>query len=202
MAKNAAIGNLNLASVGLSEKAINLLVDLAHRYGSERGQDWMAKTTEMVATGLTPLAQAAKTELNLITRTAPVNRTRTPKEAMVAMGCVPYLNETVLASLPLGTGDTVTMSFYRFGRYIASDKLDKELAKVGLELDVDPIGQAAINEADKGFAETHPNGTQWKNADGKTCYAIFIRWDGERRVNVGQGDGGWGDFWWFPVRCK
>ncbi len=48
---------------------------------------------------------------SLITRTASVNRGRTAKEAMLATGRTPYLDETVLAGMPIGIGDTVTMSF-------------------------------------------------------------------------------------------
>jgi len=123
-------------------------------------------------------------ESTLVTRTAPVNRTLTPKEALSATGRALYLNEDVVAIWPLATGDSVTMSFYKFGRYIEAGKLDEELAKVGLELVVDPTGLAAINQAYPEFADTHPNGTQWKNAAGKVCFAAFGRWLGKRRVGV------------------
>ena len=101
---------------------------------------------------------------SLITRTAPVNRGRTAKEAMLATGRKPYLNETELAGIPIGSGDTVTMSFYRFGRRIAANKLDEGLAEVGLKLIFDPVGQAAINEADPDFADKYPNATPDDNA--------------------------------------
>lgn len=45
--------------------------------------------------------------------------------------------------------------------------------------------------------------TQWKDADGKWCYATFYRWFGKRFVNVYRYDYGWDDDWSFvgvPVR--
>lgn len=139
----------------------------------------------------------------LVTRTASVDRTRTPKEAMVATGCqLQNLNEGIVSSIPLGDGDVVTMSFHCFYQHIASDMLDEELAKVGLELIVDPVGLAAVNEAYPEFACTYPNLTRWKNADGKFCYVFFDAWRGKRHVDVGQHDDGWIDISWFPVRCK
>lgn len=138
----------------------------------------------------------------LITRTAPVNRTLTPKEALSATGRVLYLNDEVVAIWPLATGDLVTMLFYNFGRYIEAGKLDEELAKVGLELVVDPAGLAAINQAHPEFADTYPNATQWKNAVGMICYAIFYRWGDKRNVSVDQRGIAWRDDWWFPVRRK
>ncbi len=209
MAKNAAIGNLNLAVVGLSEKAINLLIDLAHRYGGERSQDWMRKTTEMVSSGLAadttdngpPKAVVTQVAIpELITRSAKVNRTRTPEEAMVATGRAPYLNKVVLATVPLRESGEVTMLFCNLGKQVAADELDGELAKLGLVLEVDPVGQAGVNEADQEFADTHPNGTQWKDAQGNYCYAFFNRWGDERKVDVDQNDNDWHGHWWFPVR--
>jgi hypothetical protein len=136
----------------------------------------------------------------LITRTVAVNRNRTPLDAFLATGRELYLNEAVVSGVPLGTEETVTMSFYCFKRLVTYDKLDEELAKLGLELIVDPIAQAALNEAEPEFADTHPNGTQWKNADGKVCYAFFIGWYGERCVSVRQYGIDWHLYWWFPVR--
>ena len=52
----------------------------------------------------------------------------------------------------------------------------------------DPYAQAAVNEADPNFANDHPNGTHWKDKDGKWCFASFFRWLDEPRVHVYRRD--------------
>jgi hypothetical protein len=157
---------------------------------------------ELAKEQLKLLRTLVEAESALVTRTASVDRALSSKEALSATGRALYLNDEVVASWPPATGDSVTMLFYSFSRYIEAGKLDEELAKVGLELVVDPTGLAAINQAYPEFADTHPNATQWKNAAGKFCYALFNRWDGERDVNVDQSDADWRDYWWFSVRRK
>jgi hypothetical protein len=139
---------------------------------------------------------------SIITRTVTVNRARSPKEAMLATGRTPYLNDHVVANMPRGVADTITMSFYRPGRRIAAKNLVEELDKDGFELVVDPMGQAAVNEVDPAFADTHPNGTQWTDVNGDVCCSVFARWHDEPEVVVYQYDGDWDDYWWFPVRRK
>ncbi len=192
-------------TIGQVEKAVAgyraMLVKHASDFQSEAAQSVLG-SSDFTKEQFKLFRDRVEAQSTIITRTAPVDRTRTPKEAMLATGRIPYLDDVVVADMPLGVGDTVTMSFYRFGRRIACNKLNEELAKVGFELVVDPMGQAAVNEADSEFADEHPNGTQWKTADGKYCYAVFDRWSDERRVYVGQSDDGWYDGWWFPVRSK
>lgn len=136
-----------------------------------------------------------------VTRSALIDRTRTFMEALVATGRAQYLNKDVVVTAPKGEGDAEFM-FINLGRDVACSELDEELAKLGFELIVDPQGLAAINEADQAFADNYPNGTQWKDAIGNYCYAVFGRWDDGRSVRVSQRDRGWRDVWWFPVRCK
>jgi hypothetical protein len=142
------------------------------------------------------------TESRTITRSATVNRMRASMEALKATGRAQYVNEAVAIAMPMCIGDHVEMLFVNLGRVVANNKLDSELEKMGFELIVDPVGIAAINEADQAFADTHPNGTQWKDADGNYCFALFRRWDGERIVDVNRGGGVWDGDWWFPVRRK
>lgn len=137
-----------------------------------------------------------------VTRSASIDRKRSQVEAFKATGRVQYVNEVVTNAMPLCTGDHVEMGFINLGRDVACDKLDVELGKLGFELIVDPQGLAGINEADPAFADKYPNGTQWKDVNGKYCYAVFYRWSDERRVYVDQDDYGWHDNWWFPVRRK
>lgn len=146
--------------------------------------------------------ELVEAESKTVTRSAPVNRTRTQMEALKATGRVQYVNEAVAIAIPTCIGDHVEMLFVNLGRTVACNKLDSELEKMGFELIVDPVGLAAINEDDPAFADTHPNGTQWKDADGNYCCAVFRCWDAERRVRVRQDDLAWLARWWFPVRRK
>ena len=141
-------------------------------------------------------------ESKIVNRSAPVNRTRTQMEAFKATGRVPHVSVDVAVAMPLCVGDHVEIDFINLGYSVACDKLDEELDKLGVELIVDPQGLAAINEADKVFADTHPNGTQWKDANDNYCCAFFRRWGSGHDVVVCQDDGDWNDHWWFPVRHK
>ena len=136
-----------------------------------------------------------------IVRFAKVDRSRTMKQSIDATGRVQYVNDDVLATMPLGQGDAEAI-FVKLGYNVDCDKLDEELGKLGFELIIDPQGLAAINEADQAFADEHPNGIQWKDTNGNYCYAVFNRWDDKRRVNVNQYDYYWYDRWWFPCRRK
>ena len=133
-----------------------------------------------------------------IIRTAKVNRSQTFKQAIDATNRVQYVNDDVVATAPKVEGDFEGF-FFNFGRNVDFDKLDESLASIGLELIVDPQGLAQINADDPEFADKHPNGIQWKNANGKYCYVVFDRCE-ERDVEVDHGDDDWDDGWWFPCR--
>ena len=134
---------------------------------------------------------------NLIVRTATVNRKRSAKEALTATGRVQYVTDSVVAEMPNGTAEEVEVLFFNLGRTVSNAELDKEYELRGLK-PAGPFSLAAVNEADPAFADTKPNGTQWKNAKGKYCFASFRRWDdGLRYVSVRQRDFDWDDRWWF-----
>jgi len=59
-----------------------------------------------------------------------------------------------------------------------------------------------VNEADPAFADEHPNGTHWKDAEGKWCFVAFVGWDDERRVNVHRSGLDWNAYWWFACVRK
>ena len=84
--------------------------------------------------------------------------------------------------------------------YISCQKVAEFLDTMGLE--PDPHGDAAVNEADMAFADQHPNGTQWQDANGKYCSAAFLQWSDGRGVSVRRDDLGWGDYWSFAGRRK
>ena len=139
---------------------------------------------------------------NLIVRRVAVDRTRTPQEVLDATGRKQYVDRKMVDSMPRGKGEETDVYFfkprpeaYSSGGLISDDRLEAEFEFHGLK--PDPYAQAAVNEADPVFADGHPNGTHWKNADGKWYYVAFYRWYGGRGVDVGQGGDGWGGGWWF-----
>lgn len=145
----------------------------------------------------TSIRKHVEVRSNLIIRVVKVDRNRTPQEALKATGRKQYVTDSVVAEMPHGEGEETEVIFFKIGRRINGDDLDKEYELRGL-VAADPYSQAAANEADPAFADEHPNGTHWKNKDGKWCFAAFYRWfDVERYVSMRRGVYGWDDFWWF-----
>ena len=133
---------------------------------------------------------------NMIIRHVKIDRTRSPRQALEATGRRLYVNDAVVATMLHGTSDETDVYFFKPGRYLSDDELEKDYDAHGLK-PASPYLLARINEDDSVFADEHPNGTHWKDADGKWCFASFGRWDDERSVNVVRHDSDWRGFWWF-----
>ena len=130
-----------------------------------------------------------------VTRTVTVNRNRSAKEALEATGRNQYITDSVAKNMPKAENDEVEIILFKIGRQISDNDLDKEYELRGLK-PADPYSLAALNEADPAFADEHPNGTHWKDADDKWCCAVFDRWLGERFVRVDRDGNDWDDCWW------
>lgn len=141
----------------------------------------------------------------MFSRTVTVDRTLTPQQALDATSRVQYTDKHVVAAMPRGTGTTREAVFCKLGRFVSGNNLEQALADhlraAGLNPDeweiIDPFTLAKVNQDDPAFADTHPNGTHFKDVDGKWCFAAFDRWDGGRSVIVDRYEGGWDDCWWF-----
>ena len=142
------------------------------------------------------LRKSVEAITSMIVRTVTVIRTRTPQEVLDATGRHQYTDATVVAAMPQGTGGEVQVHFFKLGRYVSDDELEKEYTLRGL-VPSDPYSLAAVNEADPAFADEHSNGTHWKDKDGKWCFAAFCRWPGEHHVHVDRHADGWYAYWWF-----
>ena len=135
--------------------------------------------------------------MTTLTKKVTVNRTRPPQDALKATGRTQYVTDSVVASMPKGTGKKVEVEFFKVGKRVIDSELEKEYANRGL-VPVDPYSLAAVNEADLAFADEHPNATHWKDEQGKWCYAAFPQWCVVGRlVYVYRNDVGWRDGWWF-----
>ncbi|MDP3763101.1 MAG: hypothetical protein Q8Q92_00340 [bacterium] len=133
---------------------------------------------------------------NMIIRRVKVDRTRTPQEMLDATGWKQYTNRDVVNAMPKGEGDEVAVHFFILGHFVSDADLDKEYELRGLK-PADPYSLAQVNTDDPVFANTHPNGTHWKNTSGRWCFAAFDLWGDEHDGSVDESDDGWDDGWWF-----
>lgn len=156
---------------------------------------------EMAANFVADLQRRVKAVSGFITYTVKVDRSRSPQDALQATGRKLFVNDEVAATMPQGEGDEVEITFFQVGHYISDDDLEKKLEGDCMEA-IDPYTLAAFNTANPEFADTHPNCTHWKDADGKWCYAAFGRWLDGRGVFVRRNVNVWSDFWWCAARRK
>lgn len=133
---------------------------------------------------------------NLIIRHVTVLRDRSPQVMIDATHRKQYIDKGVLGAMPRGNGAEVEVIFFKVGRFLSDADLEKEYELRGLT-PADPYSQTAVNIADPAFADNHPNGTHWKDADGNWCCATFSDWGGGRGVDVDRDDSDWSGHWWF-----
>ncbi len=125
-----------------------------------------------------------------------IRRNRTPEQVINDTGRNKYVTDSVVATMPVGQGpEEAELVYFRLGRYVYADELEKEYELRGLK--PDPQAQAADNEADPSFADEHPNGCYW-NREGKMhSYIAFRRWGDGRGVNCYRRGDSWGGLCWF-----
>ena len=137
----------------------------------------------------------------LIVRDFAVDPTIVGMDAINATRRAFYGDKDVVGTMPHATVPNGQLHFFQTGRYTPVGELEAEYAKREL-VACDPHTLCAFNAANPEFADTHPNGTQWKDAGGNFCYAVFNRWDVERRVSVSRSGDDWSDGWWFAGFSK
>lgn len=158
---------------------------------------------------LAMLREKVEAVSNLVWRTVSgVDRVRAPQQMLEATGRTIYSDADVVEAMPRGSGEKKTILFINLGRYVSDKDLEPALGKaleaLGFNPDefkiADPYTLGKHNEADPAFADTHPNGTHWKDLEDKWCFAAFNRWrGGGRRVFVVRHGRAWDDGWWFPL---
>jgi hypothetical protein len=158
--------------------------------------------SELVGEWFEVLRRRVEMVSNLVTRRVKVNRSLTPQQALDATGRKQYTDRKVVDNMPKGEGEEVELVLFKSdlserNGHISDNDLEKECDQRGL-IPADPYSLAALNEVDPAFADTHPNGTHWKDSDGKWCFAAFLRWRVVARgVDVYRYDYVWRDDWWF-----
>lgn len=123
-----------------------------------------------------------------------INLKQTVQKALDATKRTQYVNKDVLQDAPLHTFNEVDIEFFNLGKYVNCDELENEYESRGLvPADIREI--AALDESV--LDENKYVGTQWKDKDGKWCFATFRLWRGDRDVFVNRNDDGWDDDWLF-----
>lgn len=134
---------------------------------------------ELVAVVRKRVEAIAKT----IYRAVRVDRTRTSAQAIDATNRYKwYIDERVLAEMPTGGRENDTAEIFELDYDPTVDQLDGEYEARGLR--PDPLVAAQVVVDDPSFADDRPLAVQWRDAQGRACYAIFDRRDGQRQVNV------------------
>ncbi len=199
-----SVSEVKTTTAGQIDKAVSnyraLLEKHAPEFGAEPVQTVLGQS-ELAGEMFDLFRRRVEAVSNIITRRVKVDRTRTPEAVLAATGRKQYVTDNVVATMPKGDGNDVTVHFFKLdlserNGYISDNDLEKEFDLRGLK-PADPYSPAAVNEADPVFADEHPNATHWKDANGKWCFATFRRWRGGRYVGVYRNDFDWGDDWWF-----
>lgn len=149
-----------------------------------------------------PFCERAAAICKMIVRRVKIDRTCTLKEMLKATDRDQNVNDDVIATMALGKGNEKNVYFfmpepweYTHPGYMSDEDLEKAMKRRVLVSD--PYAQIQVNIDDPAFAEEHPNGTHFKDADGNLYSLAFDRWLGRRRVSVCRVAGGWGYDWWF-----
>lgn len=185
--------------VGMSNEQAGRVADRFQTFCRKEGAVLPRETVQAVleeegdqlsADMFTALRVRVERRAKMIVRRVRVDRNRTHKEAIEATGRKRYVDSDVLATAPKGEGEEVDVYFFDLDYDPTVDELDREMEIRGLRPDVDALTE--VNQADPAFADDRPNVTQWRDVNGKACYAVFHRWRGERGVGVDRDGGGWG----------
>lgn len=146
--------------------------------------------------------ECVQIDKNTITVKVKVKRGQTPQQLLEGTGRKHgYVDDDVVATMPLQDGEgeeEVEFVFFKVGRFLPDSKVEVERKKRGLVQDL--AAQFQYNTDNPEFADDHPNGDSWKNANGKWCCACFDRWFGGRLVRVGFSGFDWNDYYWFGGR--
>jgi hypothetical protein len=123
-----------------------------------------------------------------------INLKQTAQECLDSTKRTQYVDKDVVRDAPLHTFKKVDIEFFNLGKYVSCDELEKEYESRDLiPTDIREISSLSESVLD----EKKYVGTQWKDKDGKWCFAAFDLWCGGRRVGVSRDDNAWRDRWWF-----
>lgn len=159
---------------------------------------WDQVKAEVEAANVEAINRILDRKRNTITFKVRVKRGRTGRQVFADTGRVQYVTGSVADSAPLIPGDgydEVEFRFWRVGRRLKDSEVAAERVKYGVTQDLE--AQAQVNADHPEFADKHPNGDSWQDADGNWCYAYFDRFlDDERDVSVDRSGLDWRPYTW------
>lgn len=198
MAKTMTASQQKPMTDGQIDAVANKLRDALRKHRSEISSEVAQQVNGIDNLGMllyAPYRERAEALSKVIVRHVKVDRTLEPQTILDATNRTPYTDRSVVDSMPRGEGNEVEVHFFPLEKGMTEEEFALALDQRGLK--PDPIAQTQVNTDDPAFADKCPNGTQWKDADGKNCFATFYRWLGKRRVGVNRDDGdGWSSRWW------
>ena len=189
---------------GQVDDLANKVRDAARKHRDELGREAVQEVLRSPNIGMWLFAEFRKRVEQIsayIVHLVDVNRTRTPKEALEACGRKLYVTDSVVETMPRGTGDRAKLVYFKprpqcyvNGR-LSPRMLEDEYTFHNLM--PDPQAQIDDNAANPEFADGEPNACQWKDENGNYCSATFDRWRDERRVYVCRRGSDWVGGWSF-----
>jgi hypothetical protein len=141
------------------------------------------------------LRKRAEAASEMIVRHFKIDRTKSKKEMIHSLGRREYVENDVLATMPIEGPDEGDLYFFPAKRFIPVNELAREFEIRGLT--PHPLAQMQVNIDDPSFADDYPNGVQWQDSKKRFSYATFDRWGGGREVLVNSSGLDWDDRWWF-----
>jgi len=189
MAETMSPSKITASQVGKIQKLLGAALRKSGLQSEATRQVLETQGGSLVAELVAVIRKRVEAISKLITRHIRVDRTLTHQQALDATERKQYVNQEVLSLAPKGSGEGVDLCFFDLDYDPTVDELDREMEARGLKPDIDAL--AAFNAANPAFADDRPNATQWRDAGGNACYAIFNRWIDERNVNVTRFDHRW-----------
>jgi hypothetical protein len=147
---------------------------------------------ELMAAAIIPIDRG-RFNSNMLRVVGNVQRGRTAEQSISAINRIRHVNDSVLATMPVGHGpEQVTLHYFRLESALFSpEQLASEYKRRGLV--PDPQAQIADNEQDPSLAYDYPNATQWLVSNGTSHSLTFD--DGT--VSCDRCNAWVGGDWWF-----
>ncbi len=191
------------ATQGQIDKAVAnyraLLEKHVPNFGTEAVQTVLGQS-ELAEEQFTVFRKRVEEISKMFVRHFKVDRTKTRRQMIEALGRNEYVSDDVLETMPVDGPEEGDLFFFPIKRNTPASEVAGLLDRHNLI--IDPVAQFQVNADDSAFADERPNGVQWQDSLGRYCFAAFGRWRGERGVGVGRDDVGWGGDWWLAGRRK
>jgi hypothetical protein len=133
----------------------------------------------------------ARTGLRTMTLAKPFDFDSISEKTAKDLGRTFYGNADILLTCPKPVGiQEVSITLWEESGLLSCETLDARYMEKGLAPNPWHLVAFALMQPD--FADKRAIATQWKDADGNFCYAVFNRWHDERKLSVHRDSVGWG----------